>query len=147
MEKENYQETMKERRIMDIMMRLCHDIFLRNYQQMSEKGLHPGQAVLLKQLDRSEGMTQRELANNLHIKPPTVAVSVKRLEKAGLICRRQDEEDQRKSRIFITEEGRDLVRDIQSIMECNDEYLFKGFTDVELCLLRRFLIQMMENMA
>lgn len=147
MGEDTIRESMKDRRIMDIMLRLCHDIFLRNFQQMSEMDLHPGQAAMLKCLQRQDGLTQRELAKNLHIKPPTVAVTIKRMEKADLLNRRPDPQDQRKTRIYLSEKGRDMLDRIKEIMEVNDQDLFDGFTEAELCLLRRFLLHMMENMA
>lgn len=147
MGEDTIKESMKDRRIMDIMLRLCHDIFLRNFQQMSEMDLHPGQAAMLKCLHRQDGLTQRELAKNLHIKPPTVAVTIKRMEKADLLSRRPDPQDQRKTRIYLSDKGRDMLDRIKGIMEVNDQDLFDGFTEAELCLLRRFLLHMMENMA
>lgn len=147
MREDTISESIKDRRIMDIMLRLCHDIFLRNFQQMSEMDLHPGQAAMLKCLQRQDGLSQSQLAKNLHIKPPTVAVTIKRMEKSGLLNRRPDPQDQRKTLIYLSEKGRDMLDKIKEIMEVNDQELFEGFTEAELCLLRRFLLHMMENMA
>ena len=51
-------------------------------------------------------MSQREIAEHLRIKPPTVNVTVQRLEKAGFLFRKADEKDQRVSRIYLTEKGK-----------------------------------------
>ncbi len=53
-----------------------------------------------------DGLSQREIAEKLHIKPPTVNVTVQRLEKAGFLYREADEKDQRISRIYMTEKGK-----------------------------------------
>lgn len=91
-------------------------------------------------------MSQKEISQKLNISPPTVAVSIKRLERAGFLERKTDEKDQRKSRIYLTEEGRDMIRKSKAYIEENEKVLFKGFSESELCLLRRFFDQMIFNL-
>ena len=68
--------------------------FLRNYAMLEDKSLHPGQVpVLFLELSQSGGLSQIELSRRLHVRPPTVAVMLQRMEKADLICRRQDERE------------------------------------------------------
>ena len=90
-------------------------------------------------------LSQREIAEKLRIKPPTVNVTVQRLEKAGFLCRKADEKDQRISRIYLTEKGRQAKEDGMKKVEENEKILLDGFNDTELCLLRRFLEQITEN--
>ena len=54
--------------------------------------------------------TQKELADRLHCAPPTIAASLKVLERQGYVERRTDEKDSRRNRISITQKGRDAVR-------------------------------------
>ena len=76
------------------------------FHQLLEFGVYPGQIPVLYRIVQKEGSSQKEIADFLHIKPPTVNVTISRLEKAGLVCRRQDEKDQRISRIYMTEKGK-----------------------------------------
>ncbi len=57
----------------------------RCYRQITEKGLQPTQMPLLIMLHRNNGCSQKEMAEWLHIKPPTVNVSIQRLEKSGIV--------------------------------------------------------------
>ena len=65
------------------------------FGQMQELGIYPGQIPVLGLLAYKDGLSQREIAEHLRIKPPTVNVTVQRLEKAGFLYREADEKDQR----------------------------------------------------
>lgn len=114
------------------------------YQQMMKLGVHPGQIPLLMILAKGE-MSQKEVARELHVKPPTVNVMVQRMEKAGFVSRRQDEKDQRISRIRLTDKGLEMRKKVLAHVEENDSYILRNFSDTEKCLLERFLKQIIEN--
>ena len=95
---------------------------------------------------RSIGTQRRtEIAEKLHIKPPTVNVTVQRLEKAGFLYREADEKDQRISRIYMTEKGKQAKESGMKKVQDNEKILLDGFSEEDLCLLRRFLDQITEN--
>lgn len=75
-------------------------------RMLGEQGGHPGQAMCLTVLSRSDGITQRELADLLHLAAPTVTAMLQKMEKAGLLERWTDSKDQRLTRIRLTDEGR-----------------------------------------
>lgn len=77
------------------------------FGQMQELGIYPGQIPVLGLVAKKDGLSQRELAKILNIKPPTVNVSVQRLEKAGFLYKKPDEKDQRVTRIYLTEKGKE----------------------------------------
>ena len=64
------------------------------FGQMQEFGIYPGQIPVLGLLAHRDGLSQKEIAERLRIKPPTVNVTVQRLEKAGFLYRKADEKDQ-----------------------------------------------------
>lgn len=70
--------------------------------------LHPAQARCLWAISSNDGITQRDLADLLHLSRPTVTAMLQRMEKAGLVERRSDPEDHRLTRIRATTAGRDL---------------------------------------
>jgi MarR family transcriptional regulator, organic hydroperoxide resistance regulator len=75
---------------------------------LPEKSLHPAQARCLWTISANDGISQRDLAGMLHLSKPTVTTMLQRLEKAGLVERHTDADDQRLMRILLTEEGRKL---------------------------------------
>ena len=81
----------------------------------------------------------------LNIKPPTVNVSVQRLEKAGFLYKKPDEKDQRVTRIYLTEKGKETKAKALERIHKNEAVMLEGFSEAEQCLLRRFLEQILAN--
>ena len=71
----------------------------------ADKGGGFGRAGVLRVLGKHEGISQRELAEFLHLSPPTVTTMLQKMEQDGLIERWGDEADQRVTRIRLTEQG------------------------------------------
>lgn len=107
--------------------------------------LHPGQPPLLFTLYKNDGQSQREIAEKIHIKPATITVMLTRMEKSGLITRRQDAEDQRISRVYLTEKGRKKCEELKSIMVDLNEQCFGNFTEEEKEIFKSLLEKMAEN--
>lgn len=57
-------------------------------------------------LSKSEGMTQRELTEQLGIQPGSASEIIKKLESAGLITRQSNSEDRRTVDITLTDAGK-----------------------------------------
>ena len=114
---------------------------------LTEIGLHVGQEMLLSALWDNEGITQTELAECLMIQPSTLTNSLRRLEREGVVKRRVDLEDQRISRVHLTEKGHNLKEAIQGKWSRLEEESFSGFSVEERVLLRRLLLQTYKNLA
>ncbi|HEX6484771.1 MAG TPA: MarR family transcriptional regulator [Ktedonobacteraceae bacterium] len=65
----------------------------------------PEQYWLLRLLHRSGSLSISELANELGIAISSATVSCKRLEKAGLLTRERQSDDERVVRVALTERG------------------------------------------
>lgn len=139
-------EKQKEKTMQMLLMEISRHYAGRCFQQISELGIHPSQMPFMMILSRRNGCSQKEMAERLEIKPPTVNVSIQRLEKSGIVCRKKDEQDQRIMRVYLTEQGKETVARIQKQVEALEKIVFGNFSDAELCLLRRFFEQMLENL-
>lgn len=128
-------------------MKLTHLYYRNTFAIFKETEIHPKQVPLMIILDEKEGMSQKEISKELNISAPTVAVSIKRLEKAGFLERRADERDQRMSRVYLTSAGREIIEKSKACIEENEKILFKGFSESEMCLLKRFFDQMIANLG
>jgi DNA-binding MarR family transcriptional regulator len=78
-------------------------------RRMGESAVHPGQAVCLNILARRDGVPQRDLAETMHVAPPTLSRMLRSMERAGLVERRADEADQRLTRVYLSDAGRVLA--------------------------------------
>lgn len=108
--------------------------------------VYPGQPPLLLALSAEDGLSQRELAARIHNKPATLTVMVDRMEKTGLVERRPDPDDQRVTRVYLTDKGRDVTVHVKEAIKATDEQTFSHFLPEEILLFRRLLLQMQENL-
>ena len=82
---------------------------------LGKLGLHPGQEVLLLELDARGPRTQAELAGALGCEPPSVTVMVQKLEVAGLIQRSPSVRDGRATVVELTGRGRALMPKLKEV--------------------------------
>ena len=129
-----------------LLANICHLHHMRARQLFEAIGLHRGQPQVLLALWEQEGLTQTELAGRLKITPATVTKMLQRMEKTGFIQRKPDAQDQRVSRVHLTPAGRAIRRDVESVWKTMEAETFANFTVEERGLLRRFLLQMLENL-
>ena len=106
---------------------------------LNEIGLHVGQEMILCALWENEGITQTELAECLRIQPATVTNALRRLERKGFVCRREDPNDQRVSRVFVTEEGRNLKAAVEEKWSRLEKESFGDFSVEDRAVLRKLL--------
>ena len=82
---------------------------------LADIGLFPGQEILLMQLAEKDGKPQKSLCESIGLDHSTVAKSVARLERDGLIERRKCPEDGRVSQVHLTPKGRDVTDAISKV--------------------------------
>ncbi len=71
---------------------------------------------------------------------------LQRMEKTGFIQRKPDVQDQRVSRVYLTKAGCAIQGDVEAVWKTMQAETFANFTPEERALLRRFLLQMQENL-
>jgi DNA-binding MarR family transcriptional regulator len=101
---------------------------------------------MLRALWKQEGLTHSELAASLHVQPATMTKMVQRMEKAGFVERKSDPDDQRVSRVYLTDAGRAVEAEVKQVWRTLENETFDGFTMEERVLLRRFFLQVRENL-
>ena len=112
-----------------------------------ENGIYFGQPPILKYLSGNDNATQKEIADFLHISPPSVATSLKRMEDSGLVVRIADKKDARRNNLRLTEKGKKLSEYADNLFLSADEATFSDFTDEEIETLIKFLERMKKNLA
>jgi MarR family transcriptional regulator, transcriptional regulator for hemolysin len=92
---------------------------LRNYIDCRAKGRGTTRAqwIVLFRLREQEGLSQVDLAEVLELQPISLVRLLDRLVDHGLLERRPDPRDRRANRLFLTEAGRRLVDDLDSLRD------------------------------
>ncbi len=119
--------------------------YYRTHVLLEEIGVYPGQPPMLFILNQEDGLSQKKLANKLKIKPSTITVMLKRMEKANLIVRKKDDKDQRISRVYLTEKGKKVCEDTIKVVKQIERECFKDFTEEEKETLKSLFLKMKNN--
>lgn len=112
-------------RLIRIIHRLSH------HAMRQRGGLYHQQAHLLHLVAQNDGSNQRDLAEQMDVRPSSMTEMLTKLEQAGLIIRKQDEQDQRVMRIYLTDAGKQAAE--ESTLR-NDDFIaafFNGLTEEE----------------
>ena len=130
-----------------LLVQVCKAHRNKAHELLSRINLHPGQEFLLLNLWPEDGLTHSEVAENLCVQPATVTKMLDRLVRTGLVQRQPDPADQRVSRVYLTEKGRELLEPIEQVWEELEQISFANLTLEERLLLRRLLIQVKANLG
>jgi len=113
---------------------------------LAEVGLHVGQEMVLIELWEQDGLRGGELADRLGVEPPTITKMLRRLEGCGLVDRRQDSEDARSFRVYLTREGTSLEGPVARCWERVEERALAGMSVEERRNLHRLLTKVRANL-
>lgn len=104
---------------------LCFEVystehaFSRLYKSLlSPLGLTYPQFLVMILLWEADGQTVNGIGGQLGLESSTLTPLLKRMEKAGLITRKRDVEDERRVRVALTDEGSALRQEAKGIGTC-----------------------------
>ncbi|MDQ0338556.1 DNA-binding MarR family transcriptional regulator [Caldalkalibacillus uzonensis] len=106
-----------------------------------------GQFLFLLALYHQDGLPQEKLAHYLNMDKGTTARAIDKLEKAGYVIRKTNEQDRRSNKVFLTEQGLSFKPTLYSILQEWTEIICKGLTEEEVERTLHTLIRMAENAA
>jgi DNA-binding MarR family transcriptional regulator len=129
-----------------LLVSVCRLHHTRADQSMDRISLFRGQAVLLMILSRHDGMSHSQIAEALEISPAATTKVIKRMEQAGYLQRQGDPTDERVSRVYLCDAGRELIADIDRAFARLDEAMFAGLPESDLERCRDLLMHMQANL-
>jgi DNA-binding MarR family transcriptional regulator len=113
---------------------------------LSDIGLYAGQEILLQYLWQEDKLTQSQLANKIGVQLQTVHKMLRRMERAGLVSKHEDETDRRVSLVHLTPKGRELQTVTEAVWQQLEQETLADFTVEEQYILRRLLHKLEENL-
>ena len=117
-------------------------------QKASAKaGIYIGQLPLLGYVAHHPGCTQRDVAAHLQVSAPNITAMVKRMVRAGLMEKQVGAENLRCNSLFITPQGKEMLKRSVEVFTEIDRMLFAGFSEQELLQLHAFTTRVFENGA
>ena len=133
--------------IMPLMMQTdrCHRMIIEG--QVHRLGVHRTQHMILMCLSRcEEPPVQSEIAEQFQVSSAAVAVSLRKMEQAGLIRRTTRQGNARVKEIRLTEKGRCMVEKTKKLFEAVDAAALKGIPDEELDVMRDCMLKIKKNL-
>ncbi|NLA92594.1 MAG: MarR family transcriptional regulator [Spirochaetales bacterium] len=120
--------------------------FSRAHTLLAEAGLHPSQYHLLTLLNASQGLSQHEIAKQLLMKPSTLTIMLRRLERDGMVEKKRDTEDKRVFRIYLSPSGEERLQEGNRKFAQLEEELYRNFSPSDRDLLERLATLMRDNL-
>jgi DNA-binding MarR family transcriptional regulator len=115
-------------------------------KRFQEYGITVSQASLLHQLWHKDGLTQTQIQEKLSMRGASVSGLVDALLKKDLIIRKQDEDDARYKRLYLTEKGREIEDKTIGLMMELDEEIMEGFDQEENAMLICWMKKLYSNL-
>lgn len=107
----------------------------------------PPQWGVLSLLHNQDGQTIGALSQQRAIDAPTMTGIVKRLEQGGLVERRHDLVDRRLVKVYLTDEGRDIMRYLPDAAIEFSKIMAQGFSESEKRDLQAKLQRIIANLS
>ena len=96
-------------------------------------------------LTGKDGMTQKEIAESIVVEAPTLVPIIDRMEQDGLVERRQDKDDRRNNRIYLTAKSRSLSGAIDASLERVRKAAYGGISEADIETLLKVLGSVAKN--
>ena len=116
------------------------------FHLLAGEDFHPSQLPMLWTIGQTGPITQGQAARLLGVSRAAVAVSAKRMERAGLVCRQRGEGDHRKSLVTLTPKGEAVARRARELQERILARRLRGFSSEELARMTEFYDRMNRNL-
>ena len=115
-------------------------------ERIGPLGVVPGQFAQLLALYEQDGLSQRELCERVRIEQPTMANTLQRMERDGLIRRLPDPADGRRSAVMLTERARGLEGDLVGAARSINSEATRNVGDDELAAFMDTLARIIGNL-
>jgi len=106
-----------------------------------------GHWTFLRALWERDGLTQKQLSDEVGVMEPTTLMAVRAMEARGWVERRQRAENRKNVHVYLTDAGRALKDVLVPLAEEVNASGAKGLTADEIAVARRVLLTMITNLA
>jgi len=115
--------------------------------KLNGHGFYAGQDQIMLALNGEDGQTPGQLASRLGVRPPTITKTINRLQVQGVLEKKPSQEDARQAHVFLTEAGKETIRNIEKSVRKVDKQAFRGFDKKEQKALVKMLARIESNLS
>lgn len=114
-------------------------------QKLSPLGLTPSQFFVFNALWMQDGINFSELEEQVSLDASTLTGIIDRMERNGFVERRQDLQDRRAVRVFLTPKAKEMGHQILKFADELDADLRRPFSEAEIRTFERVLTTLAER--
>ena len=109
-------------------------------------GVVPGQFAQLLVLFEQDGLTQRELCDRVRIEQATMAKTLQRMQRDGLVRCDPDPDDRRRIRVYLTDQARAIEHDLVAAARLVNASASDGLTNAEIASYLNVTARLIHNL-
>jgi DNA-binding MarR family transcriptional regulator len=115
--------------------------------RLTEHSISLGHWTFLRVLWERDGITQRELSQQVGVMEPTTFAAIKVMEQLGYVTRQRRPDNKKNLYIFLTPVGRKLKNVLVPMAEDVNQVAARGISSSDLATTRKTLFAIIENLA
>lgn len=115
-------------------------------RELDRIGMRYSYRHIMKPLIDNESLTQLELVKITNLKAPTISITLRNMERDGLVRREKNDNDRRETHVFITEKGKKMYAKVLTALEKAEKTMLNGLSEKELKAMRATLDKMSANL-
>ncbi len=121
-------------------------IFEKILAKRGIEAFNGAQGRILYVLFQEDGVPIKTVSEKCGLAITSLTTMLERMEKGGLILRRQDSADKRKTLLFLTDKARNLEQDYIAVSEEMGDIYYQGFTADEMKAAEEYLNRIRLNL-
>ena len=115
-------------------------------KELESIGMRASYRHVLKPLMEGDGMTQLDLVKITKLKAPTISITLRNMEREGIVRREKNDNDRRETHVYITEKGREMHAKVLESFDKAEQIMLKGLSDDELNAVGNLIEKMTGNL-
>ena len=139
-------EALSDERIAHLVKSAFRETSRALQERLAAHGVQYGHWTLLRVLWQTDGLTQRQLAEQAGVSEPSAFAALRQMEEQGCVTRQKVPGNQRQVRVFLTPKGSALRGPSVGAAEEVNRVALDGLSREEVEAARRVLLAIVENL-
>lgn len=115
-------------------------------EELERIGMRYSYRNIMKPLMENESLTQLELVKITNLKAPTISITLRNMERDGIVRREKNDNDRRETHVFITDKGKKMYTKVLAVLDKAEKTMLKGLSEKELKAMCTTLERMSANL-
>lgn len=115
-------------------------------KELESIGMKASYRHVLKPLMEGDGLTQLDLVKITKLKAPTISITLRNMEREGIVRREKNDNDRRETHVYITEKGRQMHAKVLEAFDKAEKVMLGGVSEKELETVRGLMDKMITNL-